>query len=137
MSGPVEPNEEQMLEVARLAAEEGGGPVVMLNLNRYSDRDEYVAYTEVAEPVLERLGGRVLWHATSPRTVIGTDDDRYDEIIAVWYPSARAFVELATDPDVLEARRRRVAGLERATLIWCDSGEEPVLSGDPPAHYGS
>jgi hypothetical protein len=40
-----------------------------------------------------------------------------------------AFVALATDPELLAARAHRVAGLERAALIGCESGAEPVLVG--------
>jgi hypothetical protein len=56
------------------------------------------------------------------RTVIGDESDRYDEVIAVWYPTLAAFAALATDPEVLAARAHRVAGLERAALICCESG---------------
>ena len=142
---PVEPNRDQMAEVAALAGADGDGPVVMLNLNRYreqasyeadppggesrdvSGRDAYLRYAAVASQVLDRVGGRVLWHTDSSGTVIGEDQERYDEIIAVWYPSTAAFAALATDPDTLEARAHRLAALERATLIRCVSGAEPVL----------
>jgi hypothetical protein len=43
-------------------------------------------------------------------------------VIAVWYPSLAAFSELATDPQVLEARSHRLDGLERAALICCAPG---------------
>ncbi|MGZ4203108.1 MAG: hypothetical protein ACXVRH_13755, partial [Thermoleophilaceae bacterium] len=62
-------------------------------------------------------------------TVIGDDTDRYDEVIAVWYPDLAAFVTLISDPELLAARHHRVAALERAALIRCRSGAEPVLSG--------
>ena len=49
-------------------------------------------------------------------------------MIAVWYPSVAAFAALATDPATLEARAHRLAALERAALICCESGAEPVLA---------
>jgi uncharacterized protein (DUF1330 family) len=125
---PVEPDEAQLKEIQALAGTPGDGPLVMLNLNRYRDRDAYVRYGAVATKVLERVGGRILWHAPVEHTVIGDDSDLYDDVIAVWYPSAAAFVELATDPGILEARADRVAGLEKAALLRCESGAEPVLS---------
>jgi uncharacterized protein (DUF1330 family) len=144
---PIEPDAQQFTEVAALAGAEGDGPVVMLNLNRYRERaqyegevpdgapddvsghEAYMRYGVVAQAVLARHGGKVLWHAASQRTVIGDETDRYDEIIAVWYPSLSAFTALATDPEILAAREHRVAGLERAALICCESGTEPVLTG--------
>jgi uncharacterized protein (DUF1330 family) len=125
---PVEPDERQLAELAALAGGPDDGPLVMLNLNRYRDRAVYERYGEVALRVLERVGGRVLWHAAAAATVIGDASDRFDEVIAVWYPSAAAFVALATDPETLAARGERVAGLERAALIRCASGPEPVLA---------
>jgi uncharacterized protein (DUF1330 family) len=141
---PIEPDEQQFAEVARLVGE-AAGPVVMLNLNRYRERAEYedevpgglsadvsgheayLRYGAVAVAVLARLGGRVLWQAESKLTVVGDETDRYDEIVAVWYPSLAAFVALATDPEILAARAHRAAGLERAALIACEAGAEPVL----------
>jgi uncharacterized protein (DUF1330 family) len=143
---PIEPDEQQFAQVAAIAGGEADGPVVMLNLNRYRERAGYVGevpgslsaevsgreaysrYAAVAVAVLARLGGRVLWQAESKLTVVGDDPDRYDEVAAVWYPSFAAFVALATDPEILAVRAHRVAGLERATLIGCGSGAEPVLT---------
>jgi uncharacterized protein (DUF1330 family) len=143
----VEPNEQQLAEVLGLAGGESDGPLVMLNLNRYRERAEYegeppgalpgdvsgqeayLRYGAVAAAVLERVGGRILWHTESKRTVIGDDSDRYDEIIAVWYPNLAAFAALVGDPGILGSLAHRTAGLERAALICCDSDAEPVLTG--------
>ena len=143
----IEPDQQQLSEVTAIAGTEGDGPVVMLNLNHYRERanyeaagvpesdpdvsghEAYLRYGIVANGVLERVGARILWHTTSERTVIGDDTDRYDEVIAVWYPDLAAFVALISDPELLAARHHRVAALERAALIRCRSGAEPVLSG--------
>jgi hypothetical protein len=81
----------------------------------------------VATTVLERVGGRVLWHAQATGTVIGDQSGVYDEVIAGWYPGAAAFLALASDPELLEGRADRAAGLERAALIRCEAAAEPVL----------
>lgn len=125
---PVDPSRQQLEEIsARAAADDS--PVVMLNLNRYADREEYLRYGAVATGVLERLGAKILWHADAAETVIGTDDDSYDEVIAVWYPNRAAFIALATDPEVMEALEHRRAGLESAAIICCESGPDAVLAG--------
>ena len=67
----VEPDERQFAEVAAAAAGEADGPVVMLNLNRYRDREAYMRYGMVAAAVLERVGGRILWHTDARLTLIG------------------------------------------------------------------
>jgi uncharacterized protein (DUF1330 family) len=144
---PVEPDQQQFAEVAAIAGSPSDGPVVMLNLNRYRDRadytgdppggetsdvsgrEAYMRYGAVAGVVLERVGGRILWHTQATRTVVGDESDRYDEVIAVWYPSLAAFGALATDPKIGSVRAHRLAGLERAAIVCCESGAEPVLAG--------
>jgi uncharacterized protein (DUF1330 family) len=125
---PIEPDERQLGEIAAGAGGPDDGPVVMINLNRYRERAVYERYGEVALGVLERVGGRILWHARANETVIGDDSDLYDEVIAVWYPSRAAFVELATSEEVMAVREHRAAGLERAALICCEPLTEPALA---------
>jgi uncharacterized protein (DUF1330 family) len=115
----VNPTREQIEALAATAGTEHDGPLVMLNLNRYRDREEYERYGEVALRVLERVGGEVLWQAFASLTVIGEDDERWDEVIAVRYPSVQAFLDLALDPEIGAALAHREAGLESATLIRC------------------
>lgn len=124
---PVEPEPEQLEEMRGIAGGPDDGPVVMLNLNRYRDREAYGRYGQVAARVLKRVGGRILWHAPVQGTTVGDDSDLYDDVLAVWYPSAKAFLALATDPEILEAREHRQQGLERAAILRCDAAAEPVL----------
>ena len=119
---PIEPDEKQITEIAARAGGPDDGPVVMLNLNRYRERSAYERYGEVALRTLEKVGGRIMWHAQANETVIGDESDLYDEVIAVWYPSRAAFIELATSEDIQRARADRVAGLERAAIICCEPG---------------
>jgi uncharacterized protein (DUF1330 family) len=126
----IEPNMQQLGELAARAAEGPDGPVVMVNLNRYRDRDAYERYGEVALSVLARLGGRVLWHTQVKQTVIGVPTETFDEVIAVWYPSTTAFLSFATDTEIAAALEHRTAGLEHAVLLCCEPGDaEPRLTG--------
>jgi len=127
---PLEPSPEQLAEMQAIASGPEDGPLVMLNLNRYRDPAAYGRYGEVAQRVLERVGGRILWHAPVKGTVIGEGEERFDDLIAVWYPSAAAFLLLVADPEILEARTHRLDGLERAVLLRCDAAVEPVLGLD-------
>lgn len=133
----VNPTQEQIAAIAAVANGGADGPLVMLNLNRYreraayageppghepadvSGREAYERYGAVALDVLARVGGEVLWQAFASLTVIGEDDERWDEVIAVRYPSAQAFLDLALAPEIGEALAHRDAGLESATLIRC------------------
>ncbi len=144
---PINPHREQLAAVAASAGGDADGPLVMLNLNRYRERaaytedppggaspdvpgrEAYERYGDAALAVLQRLGGEVLWQTRATMTVIGDADDRYDEVIAVRYPSAQAFLQLAMDPQIGAALAHRDAGLERATLIRCDDPGHPPLAG--------
>lgn len=122
----IEPDQKQ-LEAIIANASGDDSPIVMLNLNRYADRDEYMRYGAVATGMLDRLGAKVLWHANANETFIGGDE--WDEVIAVWYPSRSAFLEFTTDPEILAAFEHRRAGLEQAAIVCCESGAEAVLAG--------
>ncbi len=117
-------------------------PVVMLNLNRYRDtaeygdgrteqvsgREAYLRYGIVAFAAIESVGGRILWGTEATDVVIGCDHDRYDEVVAVWYPSRDAFLRLGDYPGYLEALAHRTAAIEQATLIACAASPTPELS---------
>lgn len=143
---PIEPDEQQEREVHAVAGTDADGPCVMLNLNRYRERaaydgpvpggldpdvsglEAYVRYGIVAQQVLERVGARILWHTPCTRTVIGDDTDVFDDAIAVWYPSLRAFAELISAEDLRAAAVHRAAGLDRAAVISLAWGADPVPS---------
>lgn len=88
-------------------------PVLMLNLNQYTaaaafpDGAPYRDYMTALHHAVGAAGGRVLWQAPSEGQLIGCDHDAYDEALAVWYPSHRAFLDLpkADGADVMFAGR--------------------------------
>jgi uncharacterized protein (DUF1330 family) len=142
---PVNPTREQIAALAAIAGTAADGPLVMLNLNRYRERAAYGAeppggesrevsghaayerYGITALKVLARVGGEILWSTQATMTVVGDESDRCDEVIAVRYPSAQAFLELALDPEIGAALPHRDAGLERAAIIRCDDGGGPLF----------
>lgn len=140
MNSHSDPGEELLTS---LAARKDDGPLVALNLNRYRKRAEYppgtpdagvsgrAAYTRygmVAVAAILSVGGRVLWAADAEEVAIGCDHDRYDEVVAVWYPNRRAFLRLPDYPGYLDALNlHRHASIEHATLLFFRAGTEPKL----------
>lgn len=116
---PVEPDKQQLAAFTEGAGTAADGPIVMVNLNRYRDRDVYMRYGAVAVQKVGEAGGRIEFATAAPITVVGEDHDRYDEVIAVWYPSRAAFLAMVADPEYAAALPDRIAGLESATLICC------------------
>ena len=137
---PVQPTREQLAELGAIAGTDADGPVIMLNLNHYRERAVYeidppgarIPTSAAARPTRatrrspwRRCGASAAgssWHAQSPGLVIGDEANRCDEVLAVRYPSVKAFLELALDPEIMVALAHRSAGLERATIIRCEAG---------------
>jgi uncharacterized protein (DUF1330 family) len=129
----VNPEDDRLAVVAATGAADPS-PVVMLNLNRYheraqypegttgvdtdvSGREAYLRYGAVAYPAILSVGGDILWATDAAEVVIGCDHDRYDEVVAVWYPSREAFLRLAEYPGYLAAHVHREAAIEQSSII--------------------
>jgi uncharacterized protein (DUF1330 family) len=148
----VSPEDDRLAVVAANGATDPT-PVVMLNLNRYheraqypegtvgidtdvSGREAYLRYGAVAYLAILSVGGDILWATDAAEVVIGCDHDRYDEVVAVWYPSRSAFLRLAEYPGYMEAHVHREAAIEQAALLATRGESEPTLTqpfAAPPA----
>lgn len=126
----VYPKREQLDALLAGAQDE---PVVMLNLLRFKARasapDEGLtgeeAYQRYAAPMrrlVEARGGRFLWMGRVGEQVIGEGAEGFQMAALVEYPSRRAFVEIATSPEVAEIGVHRAAGLEGQWLLATTTG---------------
>ncbi|GAB2442357.1 hypothetical protein [Nocardia tengchongensis] len=61
----VVPDPEQF---ARFATTPDDGPVAMLNLIKFQDRAEYASYGAAVLAMVEKQGGRLLWHGEPSQT---------------------------------------------------------------------
>jgi uncharacterized protein (DUF1330 family) len=101
----------------------------MVNLLRFkelADGDEgitgaeaYARYGAAVASHLERVGGRILFAAAAQESVIGPAESEWDLVVAVEYPSRKAFIEMTSDPDYLKAHGDREAALADSRLIAC------------------
>lgn len=124
MDASIEPTQEQF---TRLGARDGG-PIVMVNLLRFKARatapdegmsgaEAYARYAASIPPYLERVGGRLIAAAACHESVIGPAEAEWDAVALVEYPSAEAFLTMATDPGYLAIHAHRVAALADSRLI--------------------
>jgi len=122
-------------ERVRDVAADADRPVLMLNLNQYTaaasfpDGQAYREYMAALHTAVGNAGGRVLWRAPSEGQVIGCEHDAYDEVLAVWYPSHRAFLDLrhAEGADAMFAGRETcVANASIVALPAEGPGLSPV-----------
>jgi uncharacterized protein (DUF1330 family) len=115
-------------QLEALLASPETGPVVMLNLLRFkeratspdegvSGREAYLRYGAAMKELVEARGGRFLWQGEVGSQVIGEGAEGFHVAALVEYPSRRAFVEIATSPEVAAIGVHRAAGLEGQWLL--------------------
>lgn len=89
------------------------GPVVMLNLLKFKPdggREEYAKYGEGVQPLLAKVGARILFTGDARLCLIGNGD--WDAVALVEYPSAQALFQMASSPEYQAIHGHREAGLE-------------------------
>jgi hypothetical protein len=104
-------------------------PVVMLNLLEFkqqadpshpgmSGRDAVLLYSRAMREFVEAHGGSFVLAAYVDSQVIGEGGEHFGFVGIMRYPSRRAFVELAGDPEVAATiGKHRDAGLESQWLF--------------------
>jgi len=111
-------NEEQFQALAANPNEE---PFVMLNLLKFKDgagREAYSRYIAESRPFAESVGAKVIYFGRARELLNGTET--WDIVMLVRYPSRKAFLEMANNPDYLKAHGFRAEALERAVLYATD-----------------
>lgn len=109
------------IAVIREIAESGKDrPVLMLNLNCYSDEaafpdgELYNRYMTVLTGFLPVVGARILWRHPVYGQVTGAQP--LHEVLAAWYPTHQAFLNLPTAPGAEENFRLRALAVESAVI---------------------
>ena len=109
------------------------GPIHMLNLVRLRDAaiypdesghgpatgaEAYAAYGRESAPIMEKVGGKVVWRGAMELMLIGPDDEeQWDHCFIVEYPSVDAFVAMVKDPDFQKAVIHRIAAVADSRLV--------------------
>jgi uncharacterized protein (DUF1330 family) len=123
-----------------LMGQNDGKPIVMLNLLKFKDKavyadgrkteltgqQAYMLYGQEMSPFVESNGGKFIWMGKVEALAIGIvgagQADLWDVAALMQYPSAEAFVKIATHPKVQEIGVHREAGLAGQLLILCKDG---------------
>ena len=105
------------------------GEVVMINLLRFSASEAspestgkraYKDYSDDVIKMVESRGGKVVWTGQPEQVLIGDDEqDAWDLVVLVSYPSRAAFIDMVTSPKYAESHTHRERGLERTVLLAC------------------
>lgn len=120
--GNIEINREEMQKFMQHPDEQ---PVVMINLLKFKNKTEdgvegaelYKCYKQKAAELLKQVGGKLLWLGKADQYIIGGDNDKWDEVLLVEYPSRAAFLKMISLPEFEEVQKDRKASLKSTVLI--------------------
>ena len=123
----IKPTREQ---ITRLAESDEEGPVVMLNLLKFTKTagdatdktgaESYDTYGEQMREIMAERGIKLLWRGRADSVVIGDDDaDAWDMVLLVQYPSRKAFLEMGASKEYAKVGEHRTAALVDSRLIAC------------------
>ena len=102
----------------RYLREDPGGPVVMLNLLRFSGggRESYDHAKAISATFLPRYGGEVLYAGDGRTPLVAEPGQDWDAVLLVRYPSREAFSRMVADPEYQEVTHLRTQALTEAVL---------------------
>src|SRR4030065_958377 len=92
-------------------------PFVMLNLLKFKKeggRESYIRYTKEANRFVEGVGAKLLFLSQPKELLNGTET--WGVLMLVRYPSRKAFLKMANDPEYIKIHSFREEALERAVL---------------------
>jgi len=114
----IEINKDQFKELLKNPNDK---PFVMLNLLKFKKdggRKSYARYMKEPTRFVEGVGGKLLLFSRPKELINGTEI--WDLLMLVQYPSRKAFIELAGNPEYLKIHSFREEALENAVLYATD-----------------
>jgi uncharacterized protein (DUF1330 family) len=123
----IKSNDDQFKILAANTKEE---PFVMLNLLKFKrdgGREAYLRYLKESSRFVEGVGAKLLYFGKPRELLNGTE--QWDLLLLVQYPSRKAFLKMANNPDYLKVHKWREEGVERAVLYATDPAKpKDILS---------
>ena len=124
---PIQTNLDQFKKLNR---NPNDGPVTMLNLLKFKDDggvESYARYAREADRFVEGVGGKLIFSGRPNELLNGGED--WDLVLLVQYPSRKAFLKMASDPEYLKIHSFREKALERAVLCAMDQVDFKTFAG--------
>ena len=114
----IEINKDQFIELLKNPNDK---PFVMLNLLKFKKeggRKSYAHYLKEATRFIDEVGGKLLLFSRPKELLTGTET--WDLLMLVKYPSRKAFLAMANNPEYLKIHIFREEALENAVLYATD-----------------
>lgn len=93
-------------------------PVSMLNLLRFREggQQAYDEYLRHFRPHAEARGAEVIYYGHGGTALVAEDNQAWDAVLIVRYPTRRSFSEMVADPDYQTGAHLRTNSLIEAVL---------------------
>ncbi|MGB5219185.1 MAG: DUF1330 domain-containing protein [Smithella sp.] len=114
----IEINQDQLRELLQNPNDKS---FIMLNLLKFKKeggKKSYARYLKEATRFVEGVGGKLLLFSKPKELLNGTQT--WDLLMLVWYPSRKAFFNMAKNPEYLKIHGFREEALEDAVLYATD-----------------
>lgn len=131
----VQPNPKAFAEL--ISGQVDDEPIVMVNLLKFKQEADYASlgsshkdsqlkltgkqayelYGEHVVEMIEDVGGKLLWQGTARFTFIAPEDESWDEVVLVLYPSRAAFLQMVTSGLYQKVVHHRDAALDDSRLV--------------------
>lgn len=82
-----------------------------------SGKEAYRLYSETTLPLVQKAGGEVIYFGSSANFLIGPEDEHWDAILLVRYPSVEKFIAFAGSEEYLKTAGHRTSALEDSRLL--------------------
>lgn len=98
----------------------------MINILKFKEKtgrgeetgeEAYNRYSKNVFPLVQKVGGQVIWAGKVDQTIIGDYTDQPHRVLLVRYPTILAFIQMATSPEYQEIKEDREIALEYGGLI--------------------
>jgi uncharacterized protein (DUF1330 family) len=115
-----------------------GQPFAVINLLLYKEwadylpgtvgekltgKQAYERYAELSIPFVNEVGGVPMWRGTLSANLIGPENERWDEVLIMQYPSRSAFQQMLANPGYKSIVFHRTAAVKDSRLYGATSPE--------------
>lgn len=121
MQNYIKSNDEQIQQFMALALD---GPIQMLNQIKFKPEggaEIYQEYFKNTRPVLEAVGGKMIFHAQGRQTVIGGEE--WDLVFIIEFPAKEAFFAMVSNETFKAGAHLRSDAIIDSRLICMQAPE--------------
>lgn len=83
---------------------------------KLTGQQAYERYSELSVPFVNEVGGVPMWRGTFGVNLIGPEDEHWDEILIMQYPTRSAFERMLANPEYLKIVFHRTAAVKDSRL---------------------